>query len=122
MENKMIIKLDYKVKEIVLKDEGVKNVRKKILIGTADGSENIIMRRFMIFPGGNTPFHDHPHEHVIRVEKGRGVVVDGEGKERTIGVGSSLFISGGEKHQFKNPFSEPFGFLCIILNQDKVAQ
>ncbi|MBN2245257.1 MAG: cupin domain-containing protein [Candidatus Aminicenantes bacterium] len=115
----MIIKLDSDVKENVLKDEGVKNVRKKVLIGTADGSENIIMRRFLIFPGGNTPYHEHPHEHVIRVEKGRGMVVDGEGKEKLIREGSSLFISGGEKHQFRNPFSEPFGFLCIILNQDE---
>ena len=115
----MIIKSDSDVKEIVLKDEGIKNVRKKILIGAADGSENIIMRRFLIFSGGNTPFHEHPHEHVVRVEKGRGLVVDGRGKETLVGEGSNLFIKGGQKHQFRNPFSEPFGFLCIILNQNR---
>ena len=115
----MIIKSDSDVKEIVLEEEGVKNVRKQVLIGTEDGSDNIIMRRFLIFSGGNTPFHKHPHEHVVRVEKGRGLAVNEEGKEMLIGKGSCLFIKGGEKHQFRNPFSEPFGFLCIILNQIK---
>ena len=115
----MIIKKDSEIQETIIEDEGVTNVRRKILIGTADDSENIIMRRFVIYPGGNTPHHVNPHEHVARVEKGKGIVVDGEGKEILINENSSVFIKGGEKHQFRNPFSEPFCFLCIILNQDK---
>ena len=43
----------------------------------------------------------------------------GNGKERKISIGQSLFIPGGEKHQFKNPYKESFEFLCIILNPDK---
>lgn len=115
----MIIKKDSEIDEIIMNEEGIKNVRRKILIGTADNSENIIMRSFVIFPGGNTPYHIHPHEHVVRVEKGRGVVVDEVGEENILEEGNSLYIGGGEKHQFRNPFSEPFRFLCIILNQDK---
>jgi len=115
----MIIKTDSEIQETIIEDEGIMNVRRKILIGTADDSENIIMRRFVIYPGGNTPYHIHPHEHVVRVEKGRGVVVNGEEKEILIKEGTSIFIKGGEKHQFRNPFSEPFYFLCIILNQEK---
>lgn len=95
------------------------HVVKKILIGPEDGSENIILRHFKILPNGNSPYHTHEHEHVVKVEKGKGKIVDGKGQETLISEGQSLFIKGNEKHQFKNPFEKPFEFLCIILNPDR---
>ncbi len=96
--------------------EGAKDVKMKILIGTGDESENIIMRHFFIAPGGNTPYHQHNYEHVIKVEKNKGIAVDEKGGEHEIKAGQSLFIRPNDLHQFKNPYNEVFEFICIIPN------
>ena len=119
-ERPMIIKNNSDVPEADVKEEGIRLVKQQILIGPKDGSGNIIMRRFRVFPGGNTPYHVHPHEHVVKIESGKGLVVDASGHEILVSAGKSLFINGGEKHQFRNSFEEPFEFLCIILNPEKV--
>lgn len=115
----MIIKNNSEVGEHVVQEEGVSNVTRQILIGPEDGSLNIIMRRFCVLPKGHTPYHVHVHEHVVNITKGRGIVIDEEGDENPVRAGQSLLIRGEEKHQFKNPFDDPFEFLCIILNPEK---
>lgn len=115
----MIIKKNADVPVHKMQGDQIKNVYKKVLIGPDDGSEKIIMRKFKVYSGGKTPYHIHEHEHVVKIEKGKGLVVDGNGKEINISAGQSLFIPGGEKHQFKNPYKKLFEFLCIILNPDK---
>jgi quercetin dioxygenase-like cupin family protein len=102
-----------------VKMEGAKNVKMKILIGSGEESENIVMRHFFIAPGGNTPFHQHNYEHVVKVERNRGIAMDENGNEHEIKKGQSLFIKPNEKHQFRNPYNEEFEFICIIPNQDK---
>lgn len=101
--------------------EGAKDVKMKILIGPADGSENIIMRHFIIAPGGNTPHHRHNYEHVVRILRNRGLAVDSDGSEYEVHEGQSLFVSPDDMHQFRNPFEEDFEFLCIIPNPDKTV-
>lgn len=101
--------------------EGAKNVRMKILIGPDDGSGNIIMRHFFIAPGGNTPYHQHNYEHVIKVERGRGIAVDEKGDEHEVSEGQSLFVRPGDLHQFRNPNKDDFEFLCIIPNPEKIV-
>jgi len=118
----MIIKNDAEVPEAPVDEEKVKNVLMKILIGPDDGSHNIIMRHFRVLPEGHSPFHSHPHEHVVKVEKGKGIVVRETGEEVIISQGQSLLIEENDKHQFKNPFPEPFEFLCTILNPEKVSE
>lgn len=115
----MKIKIEQEIPAAFVDEEGVHNVTKRILIGPEDGSTNIIMRYFQVLPGGNTPLHSHDFEHVVRVEKGRGIVVDASGQEIAIAQGHSVFVAAGEKHQFKNPNEETFEFICTILNQDK---
>jgi quercetin dioxygenase-like cupin family protein len=102
-----------------VKMDGAKDVKMKILIGPRDDSENIIMRHFIIAPGGNTPFHQHNYEHVVKIERNNGIVVDENGNEYEIRKDQSIFVKANEKHQFKNPFTEDFEFLCIIPNPDK---
>jgi quercetin dioxygenase-like cupin family protein len=102
-----------------VKMDGADKVRMKILIGPNDKSDNIIMRHFLIAPGGNTPFHQHNYEHVVKVERNKGIAVDENGKEHEIIKGQSLFVKPNEKHQFRNPFKEDFEFICIIPNPDK---
>lgn len=105
------------LKEVVM--DGAIDVRMKMLVGADDGSENIFMRHFVIAPGGNTPFHQHDYEHVVKVENNRGIIVDEEGNEHEIRKGNSIFVKPGEKHQFRNPYSVDFEFTCIIPNPDK---
>ncbi|MDZ7634872.1 MAG: cupin domain-containing protein [Bacteroidales bacterium] len=99
--------------------EGASKVRMKILIGPDDGSGNITMRHFFVAPGGNTPFHNHDYEHVIKVERGRGVAVDEHGIEHVVQEGQSLFVRPGDFHQFRNPYDSDFEFICIIPNPAK---
>ncbi len=115
----MKIKKEDQIPEAVPEEEGVNKVKRRILIGPEDGSIDIIMRYFTVLPGGNTPYHEHDFEHVVRIEKGKGVVVNADHMEIPVSPGQSLFIPGGEKHQFINPNDEPFEFICTILNQEK---
>lgn len=115
----MIIKKDVDVTEAPVEEEGVKKVKRKILIGPDEGSHNIIMRYFKVLPEGHTHFHSHDHEHVVKIENGKGVVVNEKGEEIVISQGQSLFVEGNEIHQFKNPFQDPFEFLCVIINPKK---
>jgi quercetin dioxygenase-like cupin family protein len=115
----VIIKNNTDVPEVNVQEEGVTRVTQQILIGPKDGSPNIIMRRFRVLPQGHTPYHVHAHDHVVKVENGKGVVLDEDGHENPVRVGQSLLVKGGEKHQFKNPHEEPFEFLCVILNPEK---
>lgn len=114
----MVVKKKSDVAETILQDETLKNVSRKILIGPEDGSQRIVMRLFRVEPGGHTPYHRHDFEHVVKVERGRGVIVDAEGREKLLEEDSCAYVAPNEKHQFRNPFNEPFEFLCIILNQD----
>jgi len=102
-----------------VKMDGAERVRMKILIGPAEGSENIIMRHFIIAPGGNTPFHQHNYEHVVKIERNKGIIVDENGNEFEIKEGQSIFVKPNDNHQFRNPYSEDFEFTCIIPNPDK---
>jgi len=98
--------------------EGARDVKMKILIGPGEGSDGIIMRHFTVAPGGNTPYHQHNYEHVIKIEKNSGIAVDKDGNEHVISQGQSLFVKPNEMHQFRNPYNEEFEFLCIIPNPE----
>jgi len=95
--------------------EGARDVVKAVLVGPDEDSKNIIMRQFTISPGGHTPRHQHDSEHVVTILDGKGLVLDGSGREHEVSPGDSLFVPPNEEHQFRNPFDERFVFLCIIL-------
>jgi len=114
----MIKKKDPEVKTENLEDKDVHNVQKKVLIGPDDGSNNIIMRRFTVTSGGFTPDHTHDFEHVVRIERGKGIIINESGEEIPVSKGDSVFINNNEMHQFKNPYKKQLEFLCIILNQE----
>lgn len=99
--------------------EGASGVKMKILLGLNEGSDNIIMRHFIIAPGGNTPYHQHNYEHLVKIESNRGIVVDEDGKDHQIVKGQSIFVKANEKHQFRNPFDVDLEFTCIIPNPEK---
>lgn len=114
----MIINENEKVLETLVDLEGAKNVTKKILIGVKEGSKDIIMRYFKIMPDGNSPLHKHDFEHLVKIERGKGIFIDNDKNEHIVMKGHSLFVEPNEIHQFRNPFSEPFEFICIIPNRE----
>lgn len=108
----MVIK---NLKEIPYEDTSAfKGVKKQILIGPRDGSAEIVMRYFSLEPGGNTPYHSHGFPHVVKVEKGQGIVIDKDGKKHPLEASQVIYIQDDEIHGFKNTGAEPFDFICIV--------
>ena len=116
----MKINKNSEVKEVEVAMESAKDTRKKVLIGPNDGSKNIIMRYFTILPGGYTPKHSHNYEHLVKIEKGKGIVVGKDDNKIEISEGDSIFVEANELHQFQNPSEENFKFICIIPNTAKI--
>lgn len=91
-----------------------KGIRKQILIGPKDGSNEIVMRYFRVEPGANTPYHTHDFPHVVKVEKGRGALVDKDGNEHQLECSQVVYVPDDEIHSFKNTGDESFEFICIV--------
>lgn len=91
-----------------------KGVKKQILLGKRDGSDEIIMRLFTVEPGSATPYHDHGFPHLVKVESGNGFVIDKEGVEHEISAGNIVYVQDDEVHGFKNVSDKPFSFICIV--------
>ncbi len=108
----MVIK---RISEVPFEDTSAyKGVKKQILIGARDSSEEIVMRLFSVEPGGNTPYHDHGFPHIIKIEKGQGIAIDRDGNEHSLERNHVIYIQDDEVHGFKNEGSEPFEFICIV--------
>jgi quercetin dioxygenase-like cupin family protein len=115
----MKIKTDNNVQAVPVEMDGAEKVDMKILVGPEDGSANIVLRLFIVAPGGHTPFHIHDFEHIVQVRAGRGAVIEPDGAAHDIELGQSVFVPPNEKHQFVNTSTEPFEFTCTILNPDR---
>lgn len=89
------------------------NIIRRVLIGSHGESAKFHVRYFEILPNGNSSLEQHLHEHVVIGVKGKGQVLTGRTK-RDIGFMDTLYISPNTVHQLSNPYSEPFGFLCIV--------
>lgn len=100
-----------------VKIEGAKDVEMKVLLGSEEGSDNIIMRYFRVHPGGHTPLHRHNYEHLIKIEKGQGVIIDENGNEHKVETDYNVYIAPNELHQFKSTSQDFFEFICIIPNK-----
>ena len=58
------------VKKIKPNMEGAEGVYKQVPISRENGTPNFSFRVFTIEPGGHTPLHNHPFEHVNYVIEG----------------------------------------------------
>ncbi|MDD3804510.1 MAG: cupin domain-containing protein [bacterium] len=112
----MVIKKVNQVLKTKIDDEKTKSVTRQILIGEDDGSDNIIMRLFTLGPKGYSPLHTHDFEHLVKVEKGRGIAVLEKG-EQEITEGDLVYVKPNELHQFRNDSDEEFQFICVIPNK-----
>ena len=97
--------------------EGVKGTLKANIIGKPEGWPEYTLRVFRVKSGGFTPRHQHDWEHVNYVIKGRGRLRIGE-ELFDLEEKDFAFVPPNAEHQFENPYSEDFEFICIVPNRE----
>jgi quercetin dioxygenase-like cupin family protein len=103
-----------KVEKIIPQMEGAKDIYKQVPLSKKDGAPSFSFRVFTIEPGGNTPFHEHPYEHMNYVIKGTGLLVTQNGEDPAK-TGDFAMVMPGEKHQYKNASdSDDFVMICAV--------
>lgn len=94
--------------------EGAKGVYKQIPISREDGTPTFSFRVFTIEPGGHTPLHRHPFEHLNYVIEGHGTAI-AEEQELEIKKGDFVLVLPNEKHQYRNKSaSKPLLIICAV--------
>ena len=103
-----------KVKKIIPDMEGAKGVYKQIPISKENGTPTFSFRVFTIEPGGHTPLHNHPFEHLNYVIQGNGVVI-AEDQKHELKKGDFVLILPGEIHQYRNTsIKNPMVVICAV--------
>jgi len=105
---------DMKLHDVTM--DGVKGASKANVIGPDQGWDNHTMRVFRLEPGGFTPRHQHDWEHINHVIQGRGRLRIGD-TIHDLSEKDFAFVPPNTEHQFENPHSEPFEFICIVPNR-----
>ena len=95
-------------------------VKRRDLLGLADGAPNFTMREFQLAAGAATPHHSHDWEHEVLILDGTGSLVHGD-NETQFSSGSSIFVPSNEPHQFKNTGSTELRFICVVTNDGHLA-
>jgi quercetin dioxygenase-like cupin family protein len=91
----------------------VEGVTMRVVIGPDQGAPYFTMRVFEVQPGHATPLHSHWWEHEVFVLSGHGVANNGQA-EIPIGHGSTVFVPGGDRHQFRNTGQDLLRFVCVV--------
>jgi quercetin dioxygenase-like cupin family protein len=95
--------------------EGAEGVYKQIPVGQGDGSPAFSFRVFTVEPGGHTPYHHHPYEHLNYVIEGHGALVPESGEEREVEKGDFALVLPDETHQYRNKSKhEPLVMICAV--------
>ncbi len=116
----MIVKHLDDVPGIAVAMEGACGVKAQKPISTADGTPLFSFRVFTIEPGGNTPYHTHPWEHVNYIISGSGALVDSEGNETALTTGDFALVDPEEKHCYKNTGTEAdLVMICAVPKENE---
>jgi quercetin dioxygenase-like cupin family protein len=103
-----------KVEKTVPKMDGVKGVYKQTPLSKDIGVPNFSFRVFTIEPGGHTPFHKHPFEHMNYIMEGQGIMVS-DTQETLVTKDDFAYVEPNVMHQFKNPSQDQdFVFICAV--------
>lgn len=92
--------------------EGAHRAFKQVPLSKEDGAPMFVFRVFTVEPGGHTPYHQHPFEHLNYVIKGNGRLVTDKGEGFTIETGDFAMVLPDEMHQYRN--ESPDNALVII--------
>ncbi len=94
---------------------GAYNAWKQIPLSREDGAPVYAFRVFTVEPGGYTPYHQHPYEHMNFIIEGEGVLVNASGEEQPIKAGDFALVLPDEKHQYRNTSPDkPFVLVCGV--------
>jgi quercetin dioxygenase-like cupin family protein len=93
---------------------GYTGVTKQIVLGPADGSDEIVLRHFRLAAGAATPRHTHDFPHLVKIEAGRGEAVDAAGTGNPVSAGDYVYVAPNELHNFTNTGDDLLEFMCIV--------
>ena len=109
-----VVSLDM-VEKVVPSMQGASGVFKQVPVSKHDGAPTFSFRVFTLDPGGHTPYHRHPYEHVNYVIDGEGAIVAEDGQETTIKKGDFSLVLPDEKHQYRNTSQgKPLVVICAV--------
>lgn len=95
--------------------QGAEKAYKQMPLSSKDGVPFYSFRVFTVEPGGYTPYHHHPYEHMNYIISGEGVLVNEEGKELPVRQGDFALVMPDEMHQYRNVSpTEPLVFICGV--------
>lgn len=94
---------------------GAEGAWKQLPLGSQDGAPVYSYRVFTVEPGGNTPYHSHPYEHMNFIIEGKGILVNEAGEEHPVNAGDFALVNPNEKHQYRNNSSDQiFRMICGV--------
>ena len=109
-----IISLD-KVEKNQVQMEGAHKAWKQVPLSRTDGAPVYSFRVFTVGPGGYTPYHQHPYEHMNFIIEGEGVLVNEAGQRQPLRAGDFALVLPGEKHQYRNSSPDKaFKMICGV--------
>lgn len=95
--------------------EGALGACKQVPVSGGDGSPLMALRVFTIEPGGNTPRHRHPYEHINYIISGSGFLKDEAGCDRRLSTGDFALVLPDELHQYRNDSTDrPLVMICLV--------
>jgi quercetin dioxygenase-like cupin family protein len=95
--------------------DGAERVWKQLPLSAADGVPVHSWRVFTLEPGGHTPYHTHPYEHMNYIIEGEGVLVNKDGKEIPVKTGDFVLVDPDEKHNYVNKSADKtFVMICGV--------
>ena len=103
-----------KVRKTIPDMEGAKGIYKQVPISRENGTPTFSFRVFTIEPGGHTPLHNHPFEHLNYIIEGDGVVM-ADNLEHELKKGDFVMVLPGETHQYRNTSaSNQLVMICAV--------
>lgn len=109
----MLTKRLSEVEKTIPQMQGAEGVLKQVPLSVKDRVPVFSFRVFTIAPGGHTPYHRHPFEHMNYVIEGSGVLI-GVGKELKLDKGEFALVLPDEEHQFKNTGQSDLVVICAV--------
>ncbi len=95
--------------------EGAHEAFKQVPLSREDGAPVYAYRVFTIEPGGYTPYHQHPYEHMNYIIEGEGALVNEKGEKQHLKAGDFALVMPDEKHQYRNTSDKhPMVMICGV--------
>ena len=102
------------VRKEVVKMNGSLSVDVQMAITEEDGTPAYSMRVFTVNPGGHTPYHEHPFEHINYIVKGKGILRIGE-EDYLMEAGDCALVLQNQMHNYRNISTrDSFVFVCLV--------